>query len=154
MIKSVKHPETQSGYEPPERLQGLPTWLTAQAARRAQAVVAEVLSKDGVRRQHFSVLSSLAERGPASQAEIGRRLLIDRSDLHELLNELEQRGLVARERDQHDRRRNVVALTVAGSGALDRLAARVEEAQDAYLEPLDDSERAELTRLLRKLAEP
>jgi hypothetical protein len=35
------------------------------------------------------VLTSLSEPGPASQAELGWRLSIDRSDLHALLAELE-----------------------------------------------------------------
>ena len=143
-----------AGYEPPARLRELPTWLTGQAARRGQELVAGALGPEGVRRQHFSVLASLADQGPASQAQLGRRLLIDRSDLHALLNELEQGGLIARERDQQDRRRNVVALTADGAAALARLDARVRAAQGAFLEPLTAQEGAELTRLLGKLLEP
>jgi DNA-binding MarR family transcriptional regulator len=83
-----------------------------------------------MRRQHFAVLSSLAEQGAASQAAIGRRLWIDRSDLHAILADLERDGLVARVRDEQDRRRNVVTLTPAGTAALKRLDKRVEAAQD------------------------
>jgi DNA-binding MarR family transcriptional regulator len=141
-------------YEPPARLRGLPTWLTGQAARRGQEIVAGALAPAGIRRQHFSVLASLADQGPASQADLGRRLVIDRSDLHALLAELEQGGLIARVRDRRDRRRNVVALTAAGNATLKRLDARIDAAQAAFLGPLSDQERAELTRLLHKLLEP
>jgi DNA-binding MarR family transcriptional regulator len=139
------------GYEPPPRLQSLPTWLAAQVAQRGQELVAESLAQAGVRRQHFTVLTSLSEQGHASQAELGRRLWIDRSDLHALLNELEQDGLITRVRDEQDRRRNVIALTEAGSSALVVLDRRVDAAQQELLEPLSQGERAELTRLLRKL---
>ena len=145
-------------YDPPERLKRLASWQLARAAARAAAVVGDALAREGVRRQHYSVLAALAERGPASQAELGRRLWIDRSDLHALLAELEQGaestesdGLVARVRDAHDRRRNVVTITPAGTAKLRRLDAVLQAAQDELLEPLDDAERAELQRLLQRL---
>src|SRR5215469_12064522 len=113
--------DKHAGYEPPDRLRHLPTWLTAEVARRGRRLVTESLAQEGARRQHFTVLTSLAEQGPMSQAELGRRLSIDRSDLHALLAELEQDGSVARARDELDRRRNVVTLTRAGARALGRL---------------------------------
>lgn len=138
-------------YDPPQRVRELPSWLTAEAARKARRLVDAHLACDGVRRQHFTVLASLSEQGPASQAELGRRLAIDRSDLHALLGELERDGFVARVRDEQDRRRNVVTLTSAGRTALARLDQRIDAAQDALLEPLSAAERRELSRLLQKL---
>ncbi len=138
-------------YDPPPRLRSLPTWLTAQVARRGQELVAESLAQAGARRQHYTVLTSLSEQGHASQAELGRRLWIDRSDLHALLNELEREGFVARKRDHSDRRRNVVTLTQAGEKALALLDRRIEDAQAVLLQPLSVAERDELRRLLTKL---
>ena len=144
---SDEHP----GYEPPDRLRHLPTWLTAEVARRGRRLVTESLAQEGARRQHFTVLTSLAEQGPMSQAELGRRLSIDRSDLHALLAELEQDGSVARARDELDRRRNVVTLTRAGARALGRLDTLIDAAQDALLRPLSAAEQRELLRLLQKV---
>lgn len=106
-----------------------------------------------MRRQHFTVLTSLSEQGAASQAALGRRLWIDRSDLHAILNELEGAGLVARVRDEQDRRRNLVTLTPAGKVALRRLDKTIDAAQSVLLEPLSASERRELRRLLELLVE-
>jgi DNA-binding MarR family transcriptional regulator len=143
--------EDRVDYDPPDRLRGLPSWLAAEMARRGRLLVNAALADDGARRQHFTVLTSLAEQGPASQAELGRRLSIDQSDLHALLAELERDGLVARARDERDRRRNVVTLTRTGKVALRRLDRRIDAAQDALLEPLSSRERDELRRLLQKL---
>ena len=142
-----------AGYDPPGRLRRLPTWLTAEVARRGRLLVNASLAQAGRRRQHFTVLTSLAEQGAASQAELGRRLSIDRSDLHALLAELEADGLVARVRDERDRRRNVVTLTQAGQRALARLDKLIDAAQDALLEPLSAAERTQLSRLLQKILE-
>lgn len=143
--------DQHTGYDPPERLRQLPTWLTAEAARKGRRLVDTSLAQDGARRQHFTVLTSLSEQGPTSQAELGRRLSIDRSDLHALLGELERDGIVTRVRDELDRRRNVVMLTRAGRSVLAQLDMRIDAAQDALLEPLSAGERRELSRLLQKL---
>ena len=137
----------------PARLQRLPSWLLNQAALHATRILADAFADAGVRRYHFSVLVALAEDGPASQADLGRRLSIDRSDMVAVLNDLERDGLVARVRDESDRRRNLVRLTPAGKRALDRLDARVQEAQAAVLEPLSAAERDDLLRLLTRVVE-
>jgi DNA-binding MarR family transcriptional regulator len=145
--------EDRAEYDPPDRIRRLPSWLAGQLAARATRLVAEALAADGLRRQHFLVLSALAERGAASQAALGRRLLIDRSEMHALLTDLEQHGHVARVRDQNDRRRMLVDLTPAGARALKTLDKRIQGAQDALLAPLPASERRELHRLLAQLVE-
>jgi DNA-binding MarR family transcriptional regulator len=141
-------------YDPPPRLRRLPSWLVGQTDKRAQALIAESLERDGVRRQHFAVLTSLAEQGEASQAALGRRLSIDRSDLHAILAGLERDRLVARMRDPTDRRRNVVTLTTAGRIALKRLDARIDTAQRELLAPLSARERREFVRMLERISAP
>jgi DNA-binding MarR family transcriptional regulator len=140
-------------YAAPERLQRLPSWLLNQAALHATRIVGEAFAQAGVRRYHYSVLVALAQDGPASQADLGRRLWIDRSDMVAVLNDLERDGLVARVRDEQDRRRNLVQLTPPGKRALARLERQVEEAQAALLGPLSASERQQLLRLLTRLVE-
>jgi DNA-binding MarR family transcriptional regulator len=136
---------------PPRRLTKLPSWLAGQAAQRAARLVSEALGEEGFRRHHFAVMTALAEDGAASQAELGRRVWLDRSDLHAVLNELERDGLVARKQDERDRRRNLVELTPAGTAALKRLDARVDSAQEEFLAPLTEADRRELLRLLAEL---
>jgi MarR family transcriptional regulator, lower aerobic nicotinate degradation pathway regulator len=140
-------------YDPPDRIRRLTSWLTGQVAGTGAALVAAALAAEGLRRQHFTVLNALAERGAASQAALGRRLAIDRSDMHALLSELERDGLVARVRDPDDRRRMLVELTPAGARVLKRLDRRIDAAQDALVAPLSPADRRELQRLLTVLVE-
>jgi DNA-binding MarR family transcriptional regulator len=149
----VTEPDQRQEYDPPRRLQQLPSWLSAQVARKAERLVNAALAHEGVRRQHFTVLTSLAEQGPASQATLGRRLWIDRSDLHAILNELERDGLITRAPDEDDRRRNVVGLTRSGAAALKRLDKQVDAAQRALLSPLSAADGRELRRLLAQLVD-
>jgi MarR family transcriptional regulator, lower aerobic nicotinate degradation pathway regulator len=140
-------------YDPPAQVTNLPSWLTGQVAATGARLVGATLADEGLRRQHFVVLSALAERGAASQAALGRRLSIDRSDMHAVLGELERRRLVARVRDRDDRRRKLVELTPAGARAQHRLEQQVQAAQEALLAPLSVAERRQLSRLLTRLVE-
>jgi DNA-binding MarR family transcriptional regulator len=150
-ISLMADPEPE--YDPPQRVRRMPSWLIGQAGQRAQALVAEALAGESMRRQHFTVLTSLAEQGQASQAALGRRLWIDPSDLHAIAAELERAGLIARARDPEDRRRNVVTITAAGRATLRRLDGLIETAQRELLSPLTAQERRDFLRLLERLIE-
>jgi MarR family transcriptional regulator, lower aerobic nicotinate degradation pathway regulator len=133
------------------RLRRKPSWLLSQAAIAGDRLVNEALADEGVLKSRFRVLLAMADDGPLSQAELGRRVHVDRSDMAAVVAELEDLGYVTRERDATDRRRNVVALTAAGSDALERMDAAVETAQARLLEPLTPDERTQLVSLLTRL---
>jgi DNA-binding MarR family transcriptional regulator len=134
------------------RIERAPTWLLARANARAQAIRVQAFAAAGSSGYLSRLLASLADEGPASQAELGRRTGIDPSDVVAAINELQQRGFVTRERDARDARRNVVTMTRAGRAELARLDAVVAGIQERFLAPLTKAERAQLERILAKLA--
>ena len=138
----------------PKRLQGLASWRLSAAALVGDRLVNEALATEGVRKYHFRVLVALSDDGPLSQAELGRRLAIDRSDVAAIAAELEQRELLARTRDDRDRRRNVVTITPAGEAALVRMDRAIAAAQTTLLAPLSGAEQRQLSELLGRLIEP
>ena len=135
----------------PKRLQGLPSWRLSAAALVGDRLVNEALATEGVRKYHFRVLVALSDDGPLSQAELGRRLAIDRSDVAAIAAELEQRELLARTRDDRDRRRNVVTITPEGQAALARMDKAIAAAQTTLLAPLSSAEQRQLSELLGRL---
>lgn len=134
-----------------ERISDKATWLLSRANARAHTVLAEALAAEGVRGYHVRILAALDQHGPSSQADLGARAGIDRSDVVATLDELAASGLAARARDPRDGRRNVVTLTEDGRRELERLLGVVDEVQERVLEPLSTAERQSLLRLLRKL---
>ncbi|MGM1061169.1 MarR family winged helix-turn-helix transcriptional regulator [Saccharothrix sp. Mg75] len=132
----------------PDRLRGAPSWLLTQTATLASRLVGDGLGAVGARRYHYSLLAALEQFGPASQADLGRRGGLDRSDVVATVNELAGKGFVVRAPDPQDGRRNTVSLTPAGAAHLRELDGVLTGAQDALLAPLSAAERAELVRVL------
>jgi DNA-binding MarR family transcriptional regulator len=110
--------------------------------------VTEGLSAVDARRYHYSLLAALDEFGPASQAELGRRCGIDRSDMVALVNELADKRLVERAPDAADRRRNVITITPAGRRHLRKLDRLLAKIQDEILAPLSSDEREQPVQML------
>ena len=132
----------------PSRVARSPSWLLATAAKQGHRLVDEHLSAEGLRRQHYLVLAGLVELDAPAQAELGRLLRVDGSDLVALLNDLEDAGYVRRQRSSTDRRRNAVVPTERGRAALRRMDHLVEQANDTLLAALSPLERELLTSLL------
>lgn len=128
---------------------GLLLMRLARAANRSLACSLEAL---GLRSQQFGILHRLARYGPASQSELAAGLRLHASNLVRLLDELEHAGLARRERDPHDRRRQVVAITSSGKRLLSRAADAAEQTERELLAPLDPAERRQLQGLLGRLA--
>ena len=135
----------------PERLRTLPSRLLSLTGAHADRMVTGRLAEADARKWHYAVLVVLEAYGPASQATLSRRTGVYRSDLVAVINELSARGLVERAPDPEDRRRNVITLTERGGVGLRRLDTVLDAVQDDILAPLDQPERAELTRLLGRL---
>ncbi len=136
---------------PLRRVAGQPTWLLSRANARSQELLREAFAGEGVRGYDFRVLAALDQYGPASQADLGRRTGIDRSDIVATLNDLAGRGLAQRKPDTMDRRRNLITITKRGAATLERLDDVLQEVQDAVLAPLTPNEQKTLVRLLDKL---
>jgi DNA-binding MarR family transcriptional regulator len=112
----------------------------------------EQLDPLGVNGRELAALLLLDAREPESQQQTAERLQVDRTTMVALLDGLEAKGLVARQADPDDRRRNVIALTAVGRRTLEKAVRASDRAERRLLGALDESERTTLRALLARVA--
>ena len=99
----------------------------------------------------FGVLEALCHLGPLSQAEIAKKVLKSTGNITMVIDNLEKRGLVVRQRSEKDRRYYSVRLTAPGKelilGIFPRHAAGIMD----EMKVLSSAEQVSLANLCRRL---
>jgi DNA-binding MarR family transcriptional regulator len=99
----------------------------------------------------FYVLATIGYAGGMPFSEIGEKMMVTVSNLTGIVDRLEDKGLVNRERDGHDRRIVRVRLTDKGSKLYKSTIPVFEKCIAQFFAPLDKSQQKELSSLLRRL---
>lgn len=99
----------------------------------------------------FGTLETIYHLGPMCQNAIGAKLLSSPGNLSLVLENLEKRGLVDRQRDPDDRRRVVVSLTQAGHDLIASVLPAHMAAITSLMSALTPDEQQTLGQLCRKL---
>jgi DNA-binding MarR family transcriptional regulator len=126
--------------------------------RRAQVSLfqhfARTVSRAGVTPGQLGVIAMIGANPGLSQTRLGSALGIDRSTMVGLIDGLERRGLVVRERAPADRRSHALRLSPRGAELLGRLEDAARAHENDWAERLSAAERRQLIDLLRRLAPP
>ncbi len=99
----------------------------------------------------FGVLEALMHLGPLCQNELGSKILKSNSNMTTVIDNLEKRGLVKRQRSREDRRMIEVFLTPTGKNLIESLFPHHVAAIQEQFSVLTAQEQVELGNLLRKL---
>ncbi len=102
--------------------QGSPTEIRAldayiklmRAAASVQGVMDARLAPLGFTENQFGVLETIWHLGPMNQRTLVNKLLTSKANINAIVDNLEKRGLVHRERESKDKRHVTVHLTVEG----------------------------------------
>lgn len=114
---------------------------------------ADCLAPYGLNARELAVLMLVDRGGSASQQQTAGRLKVDRTTMVALLDGLEGKGLVERQPDPADRRRNVVVLTTSGRRTLRDATAASDEAERDLLSGLSAADARRFRTLLQQVAE-
>jgi MarR family transcriptional regulator, lower aerobic nicotinate degradation pathway regulator len=137
----------------PEELVASPLFLFKRLGMSAKERSLKAYEALELHPYHHAILTALDESSRETQGAIAEALGYDKGQLVGLLDELEDLGLIERQRDPADRRRQIVRMTTTGRRTLERLRRLAQRLDDEFLSPLDEKERRELHALLLRLAE-
>jgi MarR family 2-MHQ and catechol resistance regulon transcriptional repressor len=122
-----------------------------RAANAVSNDVANTYTAAGLTESQFGVLEALLHLGPLHACDLAAKLLSSGGNLTLVLDNLEKRSLVRRERGVEDRRFITVHLTLQGRTLIEELFPRHVAGVVARFAVLSASEQEELSRLCRKL---
>ncbi len=155
------HVDTIVGQWAVERpdLDSSPLHVIGRVSRLAQTIddrLRPVFAARGLGEGDFDVLATLRRNGAPYEltpSELGARTMVTSGAVTKRTDRLERLGLVERRVDERDARVRRVRLTAEGVALMDE-AYPVHVTNEArLLADLSDQERADLERLLRRLAE-
>jgi len=99
----------------------------------------------------FGVLEALYHKGPLCQRDIAAKILKSTGNITMVIDNLEKRGLVRRERDSRDRRYLTVHLTDSGTELIAQVFVAVEASIVVEMSSLSGDEQELLGALCKRL---
>ncbi len=130
-----------------QRYEPVASFALAKLAALARQECTKQLAAVGLTQHQHAILCCLDECGPACQKDIAGRLGIDGGDIVAFIDALQGMGLVVRERDQRDRRRQILTLTPDGTRRLREAETLLDKAEPGPLAALSPEQRAALHEL-------
>ncbi len=123
---------------------------------RLRAFEDELFGRYGLTPQQYNALRLLRAQHPATTPTLAlaNRLISRAPDITRMLDKLEQRGLIARERTAENRRVVRVGVTEKGLALLREIAAPLRECHVKQLGHLKEEELRRLVALLHAAREP
>lgn len=122
-----------------------------RAAESVTARTSRTMSAADLTISQFGVLEALFHKGPLCQRDIATKILKSTGNITMVIDNLERRGLVRRERAVEDRRYFTIHLTDKGEQMITEVFPRVAASIVAEMGVLTETEQEELGRLCRIL---
>jgi MarR family 2-MHQ and catechol resistance regulon transcriptional repressor len=133
-------------------ISGAHLWLILMKAHRALAQVdARSIAASKLGLSDFAVLEILLHKGTLPVNTIGRQVMLTSGSITTAIDRLQEKGLVRRQACPDDRRVTFVTLTATGRALIRRVFKVHADRLETLFEPLSESERSTLAKLLKKL---
>jgi DNA-binding MarR family transcriptional regulator len=135
--------------ELPRGITDRPVLVLVKLGNEILARAEDPLAALGLSGRQYLILAVLGADEPPSQLELAGLCGLLPAQVVPVLDELERRGLVARQRSEEDRRRSVVRLTPAGEESLAKADELARSSEDTLFGELDAGAREQLHDTLR-----
>lgn len=126
-------------------------WLMRQIKQSMVLQADKLLGKHDLTHAQWAPMLRLRFNGPMSSAALARELAMDGGAMTRLLDRLEAKGLVQRERSMEDRRVVMVSLSDNGRNAMAQAPGVLSQVFNAHLAGFTDEEFRTLIQLLQRI---
>ncbi|MFZ0014312.1 MAG: MarR family transcriptional regulator [Acidimicrobiia bacterium] len=124
------------------------SYLVARLDRLIRANLVEALKPLDVSVPQYTLMSVLAHRPGLSNAQLARRSYISAQAMHQLVNTLEERGLIERSSSPDHGRIQMTTLTSTGREVLEECDAAVAVVEERLFGPIGPDDEGDLRRII------
>ena len=125
--------------------------LLAQVSQTYRALSDDFINRIAMHRAQAGLLCRLFANDGITQSEIAEQLAVQGATVTNILQRMEEAGLVTRRRDLDDNRLVRVFLTDAGRQKERAITEQFVQLESAVFDGISEPERAQLRRLLRQM---
>lgn len=157
---NTSNPQPEEGKRPGKvrsrryrELWSRPGYLVRRLHQIHVGLFAEFCGREDITPVQFGMLSALEGGEEMDQLTLATAVGVDRVSGADVIRRLERRGLVERNPSLSDKRAKLIKITDAGRVYVNRVRPLMVKAQTRLLEPLEDDEREEFLRLIKKLVD-
>lgn len=127
--------------------------MLVPTGRALMAMERPILEANGLTMWGYSVLLALGDEPVRTQAALAGMIGADKTRIIADLDELQDRGLIAREPDPDDRRVRLISITAKGRRARDRAQAEIQRQEERLLARFPAADRRAFLRVIRTMAQ-
>ena len=136
----------------PDEVRAIDTYIKLQRSAESTAARAtRHLASAGLTFSQYGVLDILFHLGPLPLGQIAEKILKSEGNMTTVVDNLERRGLVKRERRERDRRVVTLTLTESGRKVIEEILPQHIQAIVEEMSVLTPDEQETLSRLCRKV---
>ncbi len=126
-------------------------FLLRRASQRCKEVTVPVLKRNGLSPHELTTLNMIHINDSCILRTLSEGVGVESPAMNRIMNSLEKKKLVCRQKDSRDMRYTYFTLTRAGVELVEKATPEVQEVEDKVLLALTEDERKQLFSSLRKL---
>lgn len=129
-------------------------YLLRRVNRIAREVTVPVLEKHGLLPMELSTLVIIRDNPGCTLRELAGAVYLEPPATHRMIKGLEEKGLVTRNKSDHDARYIHINITPAGQDKIDKTSEQVLSIEHEFTSRLTDDQKENLISMLKTLAFP
>lgn len=135
----------------PEEFANSPGYLLGQTTKILRRYLEDALKPLNLITHEYGLLRVLAVTGPMPQHSFQEQFGIDRTSVTAIVDGLEKRAYIYKDKSKDDKRVNMLYLTPKGKAVVARATRRVHRVHREFLEPVSEEEWERAREVILKL---
>ncbi len=125
----------------------------SKVAQRMDARFSKSLEVFDINSRDYGILLTILNYSPLTQIQVGELMAVDRTTIGQLIDSLETKGLLRRQKNPKDRRQNLILLSEEGDNLVKQMWLTMQTIEYDVIKNLQDTQEVTFLTISRIIAE-